>query len=60
MKLIHFDLAGQKQTFEYYDLNDELEKVNSEIEKVWGKPVINPIIDLHQVKPRRYRIIDRE
>lgn len=54
MRLIHFDLAGQKQTFEIYDSEEEFDTVNAEIERIFGKPVVNPQINICEIKPNKF------
>jgi len=56
MKLIRFDLAGQNRTWEKYDSEEEYLKVEKEIEKFWGEPVVSPCIRVSNILPRRYEI----
>jgi len=57
MKLVKFDLAGQKQTWEVYESEAEYQKIEKIIEKFWGKPVINPVMLISNILPRKYKII---
>ena len=56
MRIVNINLAGQKQTFEYWYNEEELQKFNAAVEKIFGKPVTHPKIDLHEIQERRYKI----
>ncbi len=54
MKLIHYYLAGQRLTLERYDSEEEYLEMENKIREFYGPPVLNPVITLSDVKPRRY------
>ena len=59
MKLIHYESVGRKSCCEQYESEEEFDKVNAKIERLWGSPIVNPKIDISKVKPRRYYIRDK-
>jgi hypothetical protein len=59
MKVITFNVAGQEQVFEKYESEEEYQKFQQAIEKVFGKPVVDPSIEISKILSRRYTIIDR-
>ena len=46
MKSVKFYVAGQQQTCQIYDSEVERKIIESQIEKMYGKPVLSPFIPL--------------
>jgi len=58
VKIINFNLAGQPQSFEMYDSHEEYQKVEAEIKSVFGNPIVNIEINLTEIKPRRFFVVN--
>ena len=61
MKLVTFDLVGQKQCVEIYDSDKDYRETQAKIEKAFGKCgtlVEGPCISLKEIKGRRFVITE--